>query len=430
MIYIFNILDKTIIYSVANKTWGLLSGILSLYFLTRYFNNIELGYYYLISSILAVQIIFEGGFSVALMTYFSKYRSSSAINEGNLSDIFNYGKKWYKKIAVLFFLAVSTFGFLFINTKGVSGFWEYPWFLSVALTSISILYLPYITLFESMGYLGYIQAFKLTFSFIGIVISWILMVNGFGIYSIACILFFNIIRDQLIVIKLRESLIKINISKNNNLSEFKFDELKLMKYKLAISNLSMYLGFNLFIPVLYYFYDAKIAGKMGLTWSALTAIQAIGAAITYTKYPLLVELVHNGNFNKAKEDWLRISIFSILTVSIGIVSFIAIYVFFKFNGIYIIDKFADLNTIIVLSIGMISLQVVNCLNVAIRSFGRELLTNVNVLCNLLTGLMIIVLAKNFSIIGISIAFTSITLFIALPWEILILKKLWNQNARY
>ncbi|QWD96919.1 lipopolysaccharide biosynthesis protein [Polynucleobacter sp. MG-6-Vaara-E2] len=426
---IISIIDKAVIFSVINKVWSVLSGILSIYFLTKYLNDNEMGYYYLISSILGIQIIFEGGFSSALMTYYSKYRDISLYKNGELKKLLKYAKKWYINISALFLLIVSVFGYLFISLKGITGFWEYPWFLSVTLTSLSILFLPYITLLESLGHLGSIQGYKLNFAIIGSISSWLLIANGFGIYSIACILLFSIFRDMLICIIYRN---KLKIILNSNHCEkkiFIFSELKVMKNKLAISNLSMYFGFNLFIPVIYYYYDSETAGKMGLTWSALTAIQGIGAAILYTKYPLLVELVHKKIYSQAKKEWFKISLFSTIIVLICLIVFNIIYLIMKFNNIYIIEKFTNLTTIFILIIGILALQLINCLNIAIRSFGKELLMNVNLICNFITGLMIILMGKNYSVIGIATAFTSVILIISLPWEIIILKKLWRENVK-
>jgi hypothetical protein len=144
---------------------------------------------------------------------------------------------------------------------------------------------------------------------------------------------------------------------------------------------------------------------------------------------LIVELIHKKFFKQAKKEWIKISLFSIILVLLGLLIFITIYLVLKINNIYLIDKFTDLLTIIILIIGMFALQIINCLNIAIRSFGKELLMYVNVTSNLITGIMIIIMGKNYSVTGVAITFSSIILLISIPWEIMILNKLWKENVR-
>ena len=100
--------------------------------------------------------------------------------------------------------------------------------------------------------------------------------------------------------------------------------------------------------------------------------------------------------------------------------------FYNFN---IISRLLNNHEIFVLSFGMISLQLLNCLNISIRSFGKELLMHVNIFLNLFIGILVIFIGKYYSVTAIIYVFTLVLSLMAIPWETLILKKLWNEYVK-
>ena len=426
---LIKLINRSIVYSVLNRIITVICGVLSIYFINKYLDKEELGYYYLINSILGIQIIFEGGFSTALIIFYSKNKDSTEIINNKLFSIFHYAFNWYIKTALIFLITVSIGGFLFINLKSNSSMWVYPWFISISLVSISFLIIPFSTLLESLGNMGEIQKIRSLFLLIGSLFSWFLLDIGLGLYCLLGILLTNLIRDIYIAKKyiyLIKELIASRIIKFNNIQ---FNELKEFKFKLSISNLSMYFGFNLFIPVIYYFYNTETAGKMGVTWSALSSIQSVGVVILYTKYPRLAELIHKKFYLEARNEWIKISFLSTSLVVIAILLFNILFYLFEIYNFDIINKFLNNYEILILSLGMISLQVINCLNISIRSFGKELLMHVNLFINIILGILVIFTGKYYSVTAVIYVFTLVLSFLAVPWEILILKKLWTEYVK-
>ena len=62
-------LDRAILYVLLNRGWTLLAGFVTLYLISATMSKAEQGYYYTFSSILALQIFFELGFSGIIPSY-------------------------------------------------------------------------------------------------------------------------------------------------------------------------------------------------------------------------------------------------------------------------------------------------------------------------------------------------------------------------
>jgi hypothetical protein len=277
--------------------------------------------------------------------------------------------------------------------------------MATTLVSISFLTMPFCTLLESLGNIGEIQKLRSLFLLIGSLFSWFLLDIGSGLYCLLGILFANILRDIYIIKKYKNIIKKLIVGREIHSCDIQFKELKEFKLKLSISNLSMYFGFNLFIPVIYYFYDPETAGKMGVTWSVLTSIQSVGAVILYTKYPKLAALIHNKSYFEARSEWIKISFLSTGVVAIAILLFNILYNIFQIYEFNIISRFLNSHEILILSFGMFSLQLINCLNISIRSFGKELLMHVNIFLNLIIGILVIFTGKYYSVTAIIYIFS-------------------------
>ena len=70
---VFNLLgiDRAVAYTLLGRGWAVLSGLITLWFISKNLTLSEQGFYYTFASILALQVIFELGMSYVVMQFAS-----------------------------------------------------------------------------------------------------------------------------------------------------------------------------------------------------------------------------------------------------------------------------------------------------------------------------------------------------------------------
>jgi hypothetical protein len=85
-----------------------------------------------------------------------------------------------------------------------------------------------------------------------------------------------------------------------------------LQWRLGLGAVFSYFAFSLFVPVMFHYHpDGGIAGRMGMTWTVVTAIQAAALAWVQTRVPRLGMLVQQRAFVELDRVFFRISGFGL-----------------------------------------------------------------------------------------------------------------------
>lgn len=118
-------MDKAVIYVLAGKAISILSGLSIILLIPHYLSEELQGYYYTFNSIVALQIIFELGFSGVIIQFVSHEMSSLQYVTGNriiegkqhnkkrILSIVSFAIRWYGAIALAIILFVGPIGYIF-----------------------------------------------------------------------------------------------------------------------------------------------------------------------------------------------------------------------------------------------------------------------------------------------------------------------------
>src|SRR5271155_4315180 len=134
-------LDWAIAFTVMARFWSASAGIVTVMLIARFLTPKEQGYYYTFSSLVALQIVFELGFSFVVLQLAAHERAQltflpdgrvegNAIAHSRLASVLQKSVRWYSVAAVLMAAVLLPVGFYFFTThrhEGVDVAWKLPW---------------------------------------------------------------------------------------------------------------------------------------------------------------------------------------------------------------------------------------------------------------------------------------------------------------
>ncbi len=306
--------DRSIAYTLAGRGWGLLSGVVTLLLVVRFLTSDEQGYYYTFASLLAMQILFELGMSYVVMQFSSHEMAHlSWANDGTivgdvqaktrLRSLLLLVTKWYGVIAALIIVVILPIGWMFfsVNRPQSTVNWQAAWIWLVIAAATNIFFLPLLSLLEGCGRIIEVARLRMYQNIIGSLAAWVTLVSGRGLLAVPAMstgLAFTVL---IWLWCTKKTFLK-------NLFAHKADtsvgirwktEIWPFQWKIALSWLSGYFIFQLFVPVLFAYRGAVEAGQMGMSFSIVTALMSLAMAWMSTKAPQFGTLV-------ARKDYVRL----------------------------------------------------------------------------------------------------------------------------
>src|SRR5271155_2565216 len=117
-------LDRAIAFTVLARGWSSVAGLMTVALIARFLSPAEQGYYYTFGSLVALQIVFELGFSFVILQMASHERayltispdyviSGDPIAHARLASVFQKTLRWYSIAAVLMAAILTPAGWHF-----------------------------------------------------------------------------------------------------------------------------------------------------------------------------------------------------------------------------------------------------------------------------------------------------------------------------
>jgi O-antigen/teichoic acid export membrane protein len=436
--------DSAIAYTVLNRVLQAGGGIISIIFITKFLSADEQGYYYTFASIIAIQIFFELGLST-IITQYAAYEfahlhwaadgtlGGEATYRSRLSSLLRFCVKWFGIIAILLFFVLLAAGFYFFHfyNKGPAIAWENPWIILCVASSLNLFIDPLLAFFDGLGEVKDMAKVRLVQRVVNMLLLYMFFIFGFKLYSSAiaslaaiCVNFLQILFSK------RVNLLKVIWQAQQEWTIDYMKEIFPFQWKIALSWISGYLIFQLFVPVIFATSGSLAAGQMGMSLAALSGVLSISLSWINTKVPIFSELISK----KLYED-LDIIFFKTIKQS-GAICFICLLILVF--GVVVLQhfnipvgfRFLSPLQLIFLSTASFINQFVASLATYLRCHKQEPFLVQSIVLGALTSLSTLLLGKYCGIDGIIIGYTSIILFISLTWSVLIFKRKrmeWHSN---
>lgn len=328
--------DKDLVNTAINQLYRLISGPLMLLFIPLYLTQIEQGYWYTFTSIAALAVFADLGFSNIILQFaahefaFLKFNSDGTISGDKLhlrklADFFRFSVKWLCKVTLIVFPIIVIGGYFFINQKSDENInWILPWFIYSVSSALVFVNSSLLSFFEGCNAVAKVQSirFKIT------VFTSITVLTGLffeiKLFALALSLLMSALVGTFLIYKTYRNL----ILQLWGLSAVMFyswkQEFFSLIWRYALSWCSGYFLFQAFVPLSFKYYGAIEAGKVGLSLAVVNAISSIANIWMVSKIPLMNILISKKNWMKIKfllKDTLSKSIFTYLFIAITFLYF-------------------------------------------------------------------------------------------------------------
>ena len=331
-------IDRAVFVGLLNRMWSLIAGPISLVLIGFYFSPQVQGYYYTFATLLALQVFVELGIGAVIQQFAShewaklKLTDSGqvvgcAIGLNRLTGIAYVGVKWFGFGGIIASIGLSIGGYLFFaSTPEVGVSWQAPWLTLTILTGGVIFLQCFWSILEGCNQVTSLYTYRFYQGILSQSLGWIAMILGAGIWvpvivtsvTILCALYFLGRFHRTFFGSLFKN------SKHFLESGIWLREMLPFQWRVALSWISGYLCFSLFVPVLFKFHGAEVAGQMGMTWSLIAVVGSIASAWLAPRVPQFAMAAAQKDYRQLDLLFWRVTRVTVLAA--GVVA-VAIFLF-------------------------------------------------------------------------------------------------------
>jgi len=284
-------LDRAVIFTILARGWASGSGLITVVLIARLLSPAEQGYYYTYASLIALQLVFELGFSQVVMQLASHERAHLAIEpdgsikgdrvtHARLSSILQLSVRWYGIGSICFGLILIPAGHQHIG-EVVS--WRGPWIAAATAAVFAFQLDPLYSFFEGCGFVSNIAHMRWIQAIVGSLLAWTALVTHHGLYAPAMVIAGQVLVGAIWLSIRRGLLLSLLTHKAGDGRVSWQNEIWPFQWRIAISWISGYFVYQTFNPILFAFRGPVAAGQMGMSMSFANSLMAIAGAWVSTK---------------------------------------------------------------------------------------------------------------------------------------------------
>jgi hypothetical protein len=304
-------LDRAIAYTVMGRFWQGIAGIMTVVLIARFLTPSEQGYYYTFFSIVALQIVFELGFSFVVLQLAAHERAQltflpdgrvegNAVAHSRLASVLQLSVRWYSLAGLLMAAALLPTGMYFFGTHqhaSAEVAWRLPWCLLVVAAMLAFQIDPVFSFLEGCGYITQVAHRRLIQAVLGSLLAWTALATHHGLFSPAMVILGQVTVGLVYLFYSHVGRLLKNLllyPAGENYVGWR-SEIWPFQWRIAISSLSGYFIFCLFSPVLFAYQGPVAAGRMGMSLSIATALGGVAMAWMSTKASPFGNMIARGD---------------------------------------------------------------------------------------------------------------------------------------
>ena len=341
--------DRAVAFTVMARGWSSLAGIGTLTLIARFLTPAEQGFYYTFYSLVALQIVFELGFSVVILQTASHeaahlHISSDGVVTGpeeqhcRLASVLQKSVRWYTIAAVLMAVTLVPVGLAFFRhaaTKpgGGSVHFGWPWLLVVVASSCTFQIDPLFSFLEGCGYVPEVARTRLRQSITGTTLGWGAFLLHHGLFAPGCMIFGQALAGGWFVLSRRNLLLPLL---RHATTHFRIDwraEVWPFQWRIAVSWLAGYITSQLFNPILMNFRGPVEAGRMGMSLNVCATLSSMAIAWMNTKAAPFGRLIARREYDALDRSFFRALWQSTLAATVACVAVWSVVTWLGVHGV-------------------------------------------------------------------------------------------------
>ena len=441
-------LDRAIVFTVFGRFWSAFVALITVLLIARYLSPSQQGYYYTFFSLVALQIVFELGFSFVILQLAAHECThltflpggdiaGSAVPHSRLASVLQKAVRWYSVAAVLMALVVLPAGLYFFSTHHKSGTeiaWKAPWCLLVLSATLTFQIDPVFSFLEGCGYVAQVARTRLMQSMLGAVLSWTAMLTHHGLFSPAMmiigqaaagiIFLFTSPRRDLLIGLFRFKVQEHFVSWRREIWPF--------QWRIALSWLCGYFIFQIFTPVLFAYQGPIVAGQMGMSLTVSSGIGSIAIAWMSTKAPVYGNLIARREFSQLDKIFFTALRQSTVLVILGASTFLLFLQLAETRFPHLSSRVLPPRIFILLLLTTIMNHVMFCEAIYLRAHKREPFLGITVIGSILLTISTLLLGRFVGAGAVAVGYFGITTLFSLPagtYIFITKRREWHDNTK-
>jgi hypothetical protein len=322
--------DRATFFSIAARAWQVAAGPISMVLITAFFTDQERGYYYTFASLMALQALVELGLHAVVVNVASHEWADLELGTdglprgkpealARLASLTRTAFRWYGAVSVIFAIAAGIAGIFFFRAGGGQGVnWPAPWVALVLLTAGTVWLWSLTALLEGCNQVAVVHRVRFLQACTGSLVVWGCMAAGAGLWTIVAAALVRLLWDLWLIGVRYRAFFRTLWSSPGGTSSFVWrDEVWPLQWRSGARSVVGYFASGLFVPIMFHFHGAVEAGRMGMTWTALLALEGAAYAWVQTRTAVFGMLAARRDFHELDRAFFRLMRVSTLMLALG-----------------------------------------------------------------------------------------------------------------
>ncbi len=435
--------DRAVAFTVSARVWASAAGVITILLIARFLSPAEQGYYYTFGSLVALQIVFELGFSIVILQLASHERAHLSISEDGVvtgppvaherfASVLQKAVRWYSAASLIMAAILIPAGFYFFThhqhaaTQSVA--WRLPWCLVILASTVTFQIDPVLSFLEGSGYVANIARLRLSQAVLGSLLAWSALLLHYGLYAPAMTIVGQIIagatwlhgRRRLLLSLLRQKTALHRIGWRTEVWPF--------QWRIAVSWICGYFIFQLFNPVLFAYKGPVAAGQMGMSMSIANSLGSVAIAWVNTKAAPFGSMIARKEYSHLDKVFFQALRQSVAVCTVGALAVWLGSVYLNLSGLRYAQRILDPLSFGMLLLGTIINALVTGEAVYLRAHKQEVFLRSSIFGAILVGASTYLLGRQYGARGMVSGNLAIGIFLGLgynTWVFLHYRKLWH-----
>lgn len=410
--------DRAIGFTVLARGWSTAGGVVTVLLIARFLNLAEQGYYYTFASLVALQIVFELGFSFVILQLAAHERAKLTIlpsfqltgdpvAHSRLASVLQKSVRWYSAAGLCMALSLLPAGIYFFSThqQGTSHVpWKLPWVFVVLAATFTFQMDPVCSFLEGCGFVADVAHMRFLQSILGNLLAWSALMLHHGLFAPAMVIMGQAIVAGVFLFSKRRLLLPL-LAKKAGVDVIGWrSEILPFQWRIAVSWLCGYFIFQIFNPVLFAYQGAAVAGRMGMSLSIVSALSAVALSWMSTKAAPFGVMIAHRDFAGLDRVFFRALIQSTILLASGAITLLTAILLIEHRWQSLAHRVLAPWAIALLLATSILNHIVFAEAVYLRAHKKEPFLIQSILVGILTGSSTIITGRLWGATGVTIGY--------------------------
>lgn len=420
-------LDSHVMSTFLQRGWTSVAGAIMVILIPHWLDQVEQGYYFTFASLLALQVFFELGMSQVALQLASHEVAllrlqvnghveggRSRLNE--LSKLTSMIQRWYVAASKVFCVVVGMGGawFLAVSNYLPLSQWMGAWLLLILATSINLMLIGKLVIFEAFGDISGVAKLRLVQSILGMALMWAALAAGAKLWAIPLVpLIAAICTAYWLRIKATSLSALPNLDKENFFNKW-YSEVLPLQWRFAVSWMSGFFIFQLFTPVAFASFGPVEAGQLGISIVIFGAISNLGLSWVTAKIPTMAACVARRDQAMLSKVFLTAFVRAALFTSVATFAVVAAIALTHEYEWPIADRLVPTSVATCIALSTLTNCIIFAFAAYMRAYKEEPMVWPSVVAAVATAVAV-GLGSKFSVFAMMAGYSLVTTCISLPW---------------